>query len=356
MAYRFCPIFVAPSSWLVTIKEVMMSRNRISGLLVAALLVAVAFSAPACKKLSYSNLVANYHFAKANRLFTDRQYSSAIVEYEAALKANPTLVQAYRFLGESYKGLYKPGADTPENKNKETKALAALGKALEIEPNNKEIIFSLGDMYDKLRKFDEAEKLYLRIIELEPGNMGNYYVVAEFYRRYASEMPEVAKKAESMYLRRIEADPENPEAYAYAATYYEQASGEPEAVLGSFAKAGDFWDKRIKLQPDSAEAWLALGINCWSRSYRFQFLSKEERLKLADAAKSAIQKAMDLDPNYPEPYAWMGPLYKAVLAKLEPEKEARYNAEGDRFLEKFQDLRKRAAERKKLEEELKKAA
>ena len=50
----------------------------------------------------------------------------------------------------------------------------------------------------------------------------------------------------------------------------------------------------------------------------------------------------------------MGPLDKAVLAKLEPEKEARHNAEGDRYLERFQELRKRAAERKKLEDELKK--
>jgi hypothetical protein len=63
-------------------------------------------------------------------------------------------------------------------------------------------------MYDKLRKFDEAEKLYLRIIELEPGNMNNYYVVAEFYKRYASDNPAVARKAESMYLRRLEVDAE----------------------------------------------------------------------------------------------------------------------------------------------------
>ena len=91
--------------------------------------------------------------------------------------------------------------DTPLNKDIEKKALAALTKAHEIDPNNKEIIYSLGDMYDKLRKFHEAEKLYLRILELEPGNMNNYYVVAEFYKRYAGEKPDVAKKAESMYLR-----------------------------------------------------------------------------------------------------------------------------------------------------------
>ncbi len=67
-------------------------------------------------------------------------------------------------------------------------------------------------MYDKLREFPKAEKLYLRIIELEPANMSNYYVLAEFYKRYAGEKKEIAKKAESMYLRRIETDPRTPRA------------------------------------------------------------------------------------------------------------------------------------------------
>ncbi|MGZ8878481.1 MAG: tetratricopeptide repeat protein, partial [Candidatus Aminicenantales bacterium] len=286
--------------------------------------------------------------------FRENQYRKAITEYEATLKYNPNMTQAYRFLGESYKQLYKPGVDTPLNKELEKKTLDALTKALEIEPNNKDIIYSLGDMYDKLRNFDLAEKLYLRIIELQPENMSNYYVVAEFYKRYSADKPDVAKKAESMYLRRIETDPDNPQGYAYMATYLQEVAGGPEQLLKSFERAAEFWQKRISLQPDSAEAWLALGVNQWSRSYRFQFLSQAERLKMANAALESISKSIELDPNYPEPYAWMGPLYKAVLAKLEPEKEARYTAEGDRYLERFQELRKRAAERKKFEEELKK--
>ena len=64
-------------------------------------------------------------------------------------------------------------------------------------------------------------------------------------------------------------------------------------------------------------------------------------------------KVRDLDPEYPEPYSWLSVLYQSVLANLEPDKEARYTAEGQKNLEKFQELRKRAAERKKLEEELK---
>lgn len=332
-----------------------MFRSKTNGLLAGLLALVVVFAFVGCEKLSVSKLTANYHFSKANRFFTENQFRRAIAEYEAALKNNPTLVQAYRFLGESYKQLYKPGVTNPDNVEKSQKALEALNKAYEIEPNNKEIIYSLGDMYDKLRMFPEAEKLYLRILELEPGEMGNYYVLAEFYKRFASEKKEIAQKAEAMYLRRIEADPENPQGYAYIANYYETLpSSEVEVLVKNYDKANEYWGKRIAVQPDSAEAYLAKGVNRWSRSFRFQNLTAEVRKAAAYESLAALQKAMELDPSYPEPYSWLSVLYKSVLAKLEPEKESRYNAEADRYIDKFQDLRKRAAERKKLEEDLKK--
>ena len=333
-----------------------MSRKTTQRLILTAAALAVVFAFAACQDISYSKLSANYHFGRANSFFRENQYRKAIAEYEATLKFNPKMTQAFRFLGESYKQLYKPGVDSQINKELEKKTIEALTKALAIEPNNKDTIYSLGDMYDKLKNFPEAERLFLRIIELQPERMSNYYVVAEFYKRFSSDSKEIAKKAESMYLRRIETDPENPQGYAYMATYLQEAAGGPEEVLKSYERAAEFWEKRIALTPDSAEAWLSLGVNLWSRSYRFQFQTTQERLKLAQAALAAIQKAIDFDPNYPEPYSWMSPLYRAVLAKLEPEKEARYNAEADRYLEKYQELRKRAAERKKLEEELKKSA
>ncbi|TRZ91818.1 tetratricopeptide repeat protein [bacterium] len=334
-----------------------MFRRKTNGLWIAVLACIIVFSFVGCEKLKVSKLQSNFHFSKANQLFTDNQYRKAITEYEAALKYDPSLVQAYRFLGESYKQLFKPAVETPLNKEIEKKALAALIKAHEIDPGNKEIIFSLGDMYDKLRKFDEAEKLYLRIVELEPGNMNNYYVVAEFYKRYAGDNPGVARKAESMYLRRLEADPENPQGYAYIADYYEKLPASAENIdqaMNNFDKANEFQEKRIQLIPDNPEAWLARGINRWSKAFRFQNLSREQRMAVAQDALKAIEKARDLDPNYPEPYSWLSVIYKSVLAKLDPDKEARYSAEAERNLDKFQDLRKRFAERKKLEEELKK--
>ncbi len=336
-------------------KEVRMFRKRTKGFLPIVLALAVVFSFAACEKLKVSNLTGNYHFSRANQNYTEMKYRQAISEYELALAANPKLTQAYRLLGESYKQLYKPGVDNPENNEKRDKALEALQTAYEIDPNNKDIIYSLGDMYDKLRNFEDAEKLYLRIIDLEPANMSNYYVIAEFYRRYAGDNPDIARKAEAMFLRRIEVDPENPLGYAYVANYFENLqSSDIDVQMGYYDTAYDYKMRIAELQPESAEAWVGIGINRWSRAYRFQNLSKNERMKIAGDSEAALKKAMELDPSYPESYSWLSVLYQSTLAKLEPEKEARYTAEGQKYMERYQELRKRAAEKKKLEEDLKK--
>ncbi|MFZ2054556.1 MAG: tetratricopeptide repeat protein [Candidatus Aminicenantales bacterium] len=328
-----------------------MRQKRIHFVFALLLVFTVVLAFTSCEKLSVNKLRANYHFSKANQLFTDGKYRKAMTEYENTLKYNPDMIQAYRFLGESYKSLYKVGVDTPENLEVADKAMAAFKKAYEAEPNNKEIIFSLGDMYDKLKNFEEAEKLYLRILELEPGNMGNYYVVAEFYKRYASENEEVRSKAESMYLRRIELDPENPQGYAYIANYYYES---PELNTELVDLAHDYLNKRIQLDPNNAEFWYAKGVNRWARSFRFQNVPVAERIKYAKESLQDLEKAIEVDPNYPEPYAYVSVVYQSVLIRLEPDKEPRYKAEADRAMERWNETRKRAADKKKLEDELKK--
>ncbi len=327
----------------------MVHRNR-NAVLVALLAIVLIFAATGCEKLKISRLKANFHFTNGNKFFTQNKYRDAIAEYEKALKSNPNLGEAYRFLGESYKSLYRPGAESPENAQKADKALAALKKAYELEPANKEVIYSLGDMYDKLRNFNEAEKLYLGIMDLEPGNMNNYYVIAEFYKRYAGDNPEIKAKVEDMYLRRIELDPESPQGYAYLANYYDNVTPIPD-----FDKAMEYQKKRLELQPDSTEIWYTIGVNRFSKAFRLQnALSVNEKRALGDESEKALQKAMALDPNFAESYAYMKLLYWNVFEKVYPEKAARYHAEGDRYGEKWNDLWKRRAERLKLEKELKK--
>ena len=335
-----------------------MFRKVINTSLLVLLVLAVVFSTVSCEKLKVSNLKANHHFTNANHQFTDGKFRLAIEEYEKALGYNPDLIQAYRFLGESYKNLYKPGVDDEKNKEVERNALEALTKAYEIDPTNKGIIHSLGDMYDKMRNFEEAEKLYLRILEMEPTNMGNYYVVAEFYKRYAGGVVEGEEgdngvktpflKAEEMDLRRIETDPSNSQGYAYIAQFYENIAPEPEFDKGEF-----YHRKRVELDPEDAEAWLAVGVNRWSKAYRIQAkLTKQQRINLANESEAALKKANELDDRYPEPYSWLSVLYKSVFAKLYPDRAKRYEDDADIYAQRFQTLKKSEAQKKALQKEL----
>lgn len=314
------------------------------------LMVAVIFLTPSCQKLNYRYLMANRHFSLANNHFTENKYRLAIEEYETALTYNPELVDAYRFLGESYKSLYKIGDEDPENLEKAGKALENLNKALEIEPRNIQIVHSLGDMYDKMRDFENAENMFLKVLELEPTNMDNYYVVAGFYNRYSSEDEELRKRAEEMYLRRIELEPENEKGYAYLAQFYDNVRPIPK-----FDSANEMHLKILELKPDDAITWYAVGVNRFNKAYRLQnILSRQERIELSDESERALKKALDLDPNYPDTYAYVNLLYRNVHANLYPERQDRFIREADRYTERYTEVRKRQLERLRLEEELKK--
>ena len=332
--------------------------------LIAALAVIIIFASISCENLKISRLQANHYFTQANQAFTEQKYRDAIENYEKALELNPNLVQAHRFLGESYKAVFSPGVDTERNMERAEKALEALKKAYEISPENEDIIHSLADMYDKLRNFEEAEKLFLKILEMNPTNMSNYYVVAEFYKRYAGgesedEDEEKAEngektpfeKAEQMYLRRIELEPENPQGYAYIAQFYQDL----EMSVKRIDQAYFYHDKRTDLEPDNPAAWLSKGVNRWSKAYRLQnLLSRAQRLQAAKESETCLLKASELDPKYPEPYSWLSVIYQSVLAKIDPDRANRYIQDGQMYLERYKEAREAELERQKLEEELKK--
>jgi len=330
-----------------------MSRIRASRIIIGLFAVAIVVSTVACQKLNVNNLRANYYFNKGNALFNEKKYPKAIEEYEQAVKFNPNLKEAFRYIGESYKMIYAPGKDSDDNKLRGAKALNALVKAYEIDPDNKEIIYSLGDMYDKLHDIPSAEKMFLRIIELDPGNMNNYYIAAEFYKRYAGENADLKTKAEQMYLRRIETDPDAVQGYAYMANYYDNL---PTADFkDKFDRALDYHQKRLSIEPQNAEVLYTIGVNRFNKAYQLQnFLSDFEKAEVAGEAEQALLKAIEIDPTFANSFAYMKMLYINIHAKVFPEKESRYLAEADRYGEKFKEAQARAVERMKLEKELKK--
>ncbi|MGQ9617789.1 MAG: tetratricopeptide repeat protein [Candidatus Aminicenantia bacterium] len=301
----------------------------------------------ACGELSLNNLKANYHFKKANKFYTDQAFRKAVHEYELAVKYNPNFPKAYLFLGLSYQTLYKPGIDTPENKRLAEKAIENLMKAREFEPDNEDIILSLGETYNRLRNFEEAEKYYLEILGRHPNEPKYYYVVAQFYKGF-----EKYDKALEMFEKRISLDPNNPEGYKYLANFYQNdllgVAQDQETGKNYINKAIELLEKIISLEPNNYEGYYSLGVACWAKSYRV--IPNDfgpERVEAINKGIKALEKAIELEPDFAESYAWINLLWRE-MAKVDPKNEGRYKQIATDYQNKFTEIQNRKKAREAL--------
>jgi tetratricopeptide (TPR) repeat protein len=193
-------------------------KKNLSSLFVLGMVLVIMFYFTGCEALKVSNMKANYHLKKANKLYTDEQYKNATKEYETALDLNPKLTFIYKYVGTACSQVYRPGKDDPRNREFGDKAVKYLTMALELEPDNDKIIVAVGDIYDKMGNVDEAEKYYIQILDKAADEPKSYYTLANFYQKNGK-----TEKAEEMYLRRIELNPEDPEGYHYYVSFLQDA-------------------------------------------------------------------------------------------------------------------------------------
>jgi tetratricopeptide (TPR) repeat protein len=294
----------------------------------------------ACDKLKMANLKANKHFKAGNKFYTEEKFKKAIGEYEAALQLNPDLKAAFYYLGSSYIMVYKPGDDSEKNKEYGVKAVEYLQKALDGDPKNKNIIQALGDINDKLHNFEEAEKYYLQVQEFTPDDPASYYNLAGFYSNNSKY-----DKAIEMYEKRIAIDPANPEGYLYLADFFQNKRKWDDAIKNHELRlqkiAESAMDEKAKNEL-LAEGYYRLGVVNWNKSYQTppDVMAPVERLQVVEKGFEALKKATELSPNFPDPWAYMGLLYKQK-AVAEPLKQAEHDKQYKIVIEKFQELRKR---------------
>lgn len=193
-----------------------------------------------CQKLKISNLRANHHFNKANDLYREGKYKDAIKEYEEAIKLNAGLNSAYMYLGTCYSQIYHPGKNITGNREAGKKAIRYLMRAREAFPNEKNVLYALSEIYDKMGNFEESEKYLKMILEKEPDNPGIYYALADFYSKYNK-----IELAESMFEKRISLDPMNPEGYHYYSNYLENMRKWDEAIANCEKRVYAIYDPGI---------------------------------------------------------------------------------------------------------------
>ncbi len=105
-----------------------------------------------------------------------------------------------------------------------------------------------------------------------------------------------------------------------------------------------------------SETYYSIGNVCWNWSYQASdiVMSAEQRKPIIDKGLSNLEKATKLTPEYADPYAYMGLLWREMI-KVNPVKRDEYVKKNEEFNVKFSDIykkKKRQDEYKKQLEEM----
>ncbi len=112
-------------------------------------------------------------------------YPQAVQALEKAVELNPDNVSAHTVLANSRVALYVPGDNSPKNLDLAKKAEAEFAQVLNLAPENKLVVLSLGslnyqealgmsDADQQLQKFDQARYWYEKAVEIDPSDKQAY--------------------------------------------------------------------------------------------------------------------------------------------------------------------------------------
>lgn len=91
-----------------------------------------------------------------------------------------------------------------DNDGQTEQVLQVSAKAMLLLPNDPPIMFTRANAFGKLGKFKEAERLYLRIIELRPTNALYYVNLGVLYHRWDRRL-----EAINAYEHALQLDPKH---------------------------------------------------------------------------------------------------------------------------------------------------
>jgi tetratricopeptide (TPR) repeat protein len=284
-------------------------------------------------------LKAKMAFKDANVLYQQQDYRKAAEKYEEAIQADPNIGRqgAYFFLGNSYDNLYKP-ARKGEAGNDEllTKAIDYYKRAAseEQDPKIKKLALEyLVAAYgpDKLNDPTQSEPMVKQMIELDPKDPANYFVLAKIYEDTGNY-----EQAEATLVQARDAKPNDPAVYMQLAGYYNRQ--------GEFDKTIQALEARAQQEPNNPEAYYTIATYYWDKAYRDFRLPEPDKKKYVEQGVAAVDKAISLKNDYMEAL-----VYKNLLLRLQANLEknpARQQAllkEADQLRDRAQELRKQKA-------------
>ncbi len=251
----------------------------------AVLILAAGLSS--CNKLKARDLLN-----KGVAEFKGGQYDKAIEYFKQSKDLDPGLINARLYLATAYASQYIPGAPSEQNIRLGTQAVNEFKEVLEVDPNNLSAIDGIGSIifqmagtpYDP-KKFEESKSYHKRHIDRKPNDPEPYYWIGVIdwtlaFRTNGELRAEYNKNNIKKQLK--DADPLPPALRAEYAAKYGPLVDEGIAAL----------QKAIQLRPDYDDAMAYL--NLLYRRKADMVESAEERANLQKQADDLIDKVKEI--------------------------------------------------------------
>lgn len=260
---------------------------------VALILFSVALTS-GCNKLK-----SKQEIKKGNDFFKATQYQTALAAYQEALRLDPNEKKLHKNIGLAYMGLYQPGSKHPKDLEYAAKAIEHLKAYSEAFPQERKAREFLVSLYLSTERFDDAIAFYQGMVQENPKDTRAMQSLAQ------------------MYFKKGEVD-----------------------------KAVEWLKKRLDAEttPEAkAEVYYFIGVQAWDRSYNFPDLDPVHRAHVVDEGLDALNKALQIKPDYFEALSYVNLLYREK-AKIEadPVKKQEYIDTANKYLQQALELRKKA--------------
>jgi tetratricopeptide (TPR) repeat protein len=316
------------------------SMRALSGASLALGLLTLA-AAVGCSQVGV--VQAQRSFKAANAAYQQQDYKRAAELYEEALKENPNLNSAYFFLGNSYDNQFKPSRrgdaanDGLLDKAVQNYQLAAeklsSGETDEEKKLGKLSLEYLQAAYgvDKLNDPAKAEPIVQKMIQLDPGEPANYFVLAKIY-----EDAGAYTEAEQTLMYAKAAKPSDPTVYMTLAGYYNRQ--------GQFDKTIDALEQRAKVEPTNPDAFQTIAAYYWDETRGDPSLSEATKRDYVQKGVEAADKAISLKADFVEALTFKGLLLRQqALLEKDPAKQQQLLRDGTALGDKANELRKAQA-------------
>jgi tetratricopeptide (TPR) repeat protein len=210
----------------------------------------IAAASCGCNKLK-----ARDQLNKGVGSFRNAQYPQAIDHFQQAIKLDDSLLNARLYLATAYFQMYVPGGDSPDNVKIGEKTIEAFEDVLNHDRRNVSALSSIGTIYYYEKKFDKAKELQQQRLKIEPDNPEAYYWIGQL--DWAIVYPKRMQVRKDLNM----ANPTNPNKPGVLPTLPPKARAQLGEENGALIDEGiKALEKAIELKPDYSDAIAYLNL------------------------------------------------------------------------------------------------